>query len=224
MFPTSSFVMQRACCRVSSLARAPSRATLSVQRRPFAVSTACSKTFEPDYLDSAVPQVPCYPPINIQMKSYNFHLLESYQSFVHNLAENMGITVSEAWATPAVTSKITNFKEGSTLVATDFTLNLYERNVQVSNLRSIDAPILLDSIRAALPQSVQLSVHEHKIEMYEDRFIPDPFINTVRSELAEGEQRAAAELEAKQEASAAKTAKKQAQLLKSIQDDEDEDY
>ena len=67
MFPTSSIVLQRACCRAPLLVRAPIRATLSAQRRPFSVSTACSKTFEPDYLDSAVPQVPCYPPINIQV-------------------------------------------------------------------------------------------------------------------------------------------------------------
>lgn len=33
--------------------------------------------------------------INIQVTGYDFHILESYQSFVHNLCENMGIDVQE---------------------------------------------------------------------------------------------------------------------------------
>ena len=40
------------------------------------------------------------------MKSYNFDVLESYQSFVHNTAENMGVDVQETWATPAKSYKV----------------------------------------------------------------------------------------------------------------------
>ena len=47
----------------------------------------------PFQLTSHLPDV--YPLVNIQLKGYNFDILESYQSFVHNLAENMGIDVQE---------------------------------------------------------------------------------------------------------------------------------
>ena len=104
-------------------------------------------TFEPDYLDSSGPVVPTYPPINIQIKGYNFDVLESCQSYIHKLSENMGINVETAWATPAKTYTMNTFKEGGTLVKESYTLNLYERNVQVTGLRSIDAPILFDTIR-----------------------------------------------------------------------------
>ena len=40
------------------------------------------------------------------MKGYNFDVLESFQSYVHNLAENMGISVQEAWVTPAKSTKV----------------------------------------------------------------------------------------------------------------------
>ena len=65
-----------------------------------------------------------------------------------------------------------------------YNLYLYERNVQVVGLRSIDAPILIDTIRtgqayiifflhtpivAALPEGVTLSVHEHTRDMEEER-------------------------------------------------------
>ena len=35
--------------------------------------------------------------LNVQMCGYDFTLLESYQSFVHNLCENMGVDVQEWW-------------------------------------------------------------------------------------------------------------------------------
>jgi ribosomal protein L12E/L44/L45/RPP1/RPP2 len=40
------------------------------------------------------------------MKGYNFDILESFQSYVHNLAENMGVDVEDAWATPARSYKV----------------------------------------------------------------------------------------------------------------------
>ena len=67
-------------------------------------------TFEPEYLDSSGPVIPTYPPINIQIKGYNFDILESTQSYIHNLAENMGINVEKSWATPSKTYQMTTFK------------------------------------------------------------------------------------------------------------------
>jgi len=200
--------------------RVITRANVKNFTRNIFVSRVNNKTFEPHYLDSAVPRIPTYPPINIQIKSYNFDVLESFQSFVHNYAENMGITVKESWATPAQTNKITNFVEGSTRVKTDFTLSMYERNVQLINMRSVDAPLLIDAIRKCLPQSVELSVHEHTQEHFEERWIPDPFIDSIRSELEEGQEKKDAALEKRQAIASAKAARKTAALLASLNEEE----
>merc|ERR1719189_892557 len=122
----------------------------------FSTTASHRGTFEPDYLDSSGPVIPTYPPLNIQIKGYNFDVLESCQSYIHKLSENMGIQVESAWATPAKTYNMNTFKEGGTLVKESYILNLYERNVQVTGLRSIDAPILIDTIRIALPEGVRL--------------------------------------------------------------------
>merc|ERR1719397_932390 len=178
-------------------------------------------TFEPDYLDSSGPVVPTYPPVNIQIKGYNFDVLESCQSYIHNLAENMGINVENAWATPAKTYNINTFKEGGTLVKESYILNMFERNVQVTGLRSIDAPILIDTIRIALPEGVTLSVHEYSRDMEEARWVADPFIDSLRNELDErAEEKASEKLksEAKMEA---KAQKKKEALLKSLRDDDE---
>lgn len=184
--------------------------------RPLCGSAGRWKTFEPDYLDSAGPQIPTYPPLNIQIKGYNFDILESFQSYIHNLAENMGVDVEDAWATPARSYKLATYHEGGTRVKSEYQLHLYERNVQVVNLRSVDAPILVDIIRTALPEGVQLSLHQHTQAHYEERYIPDPFIESLRKELSDDEEKREAERADRQATAAAKAARKQAELLKSL--------
>ena len=130
-----------------SLVRLSGLSPQRTYRLMFSSSRGSRGTFEPDYLDSSGPVVPTYPPINIQIKGYNFDQLESCQSYIHKLSENMGVTVESAWATPAKTYSMNTFKEGGTLAKDSYVLNLYERNVQVTGLRSIDAPILIDTIR-----------------------------------------------------------------------------
>ena len=61
---------------------------------------------------------------------------------------------------------------------------------------------------------------EHFQEHYEERFIPDPFINSIRDELGAGQERVEKEKAEKEATSAAKAARKQALLLKSIQTDD----
>ena len=141
------------------------------------------KVFEPEYLDSAGIVPSTYPPINIQLKGYDFDILESYQSYVHNLAENIGLGVAEAWATPCTSLNVHTYAEGSTSIKESYKLHLYERNVHLENVQCTDLPVLIDLLRRTVPEGVKLSIHEHKAEHYEARFIPDPFIDGIRSEL-----------------------------------------
>ena len=182
----------------------------------FSTSIPCGGTFEPDYLDSSGPVIPTYPPLNIQIKGYNFSVLESMQSYIHNLAENMGIDVETAWATPAKTFQMTTFVEGGIRPKDTYNVNLYERNVQVVGMRSVDAPILIDTIRTALPEGVVLSVHEHTREMAEERWIADPFIDSLRTELDTADQEKEKEQIKKDATNEAKAARKKAELLKSL--------
>lgn len=181
------------------------------------------KTFEPDYLDSHRHLPTTYPPVNIQIKGYDFAILESYQSYIHNMAENMGIDVSQSWATPATTWKAHLYEERSTVIKDTLEVHIYERNVQVENMRTVDAPILVDILRKTLPEGVNLSVHPHAEEHVEARYIPDPFIDSLRSELNILEEKRAKEMEGKQETKAAKEAAKDQANRAALYDDDDED-
>jgi len=188
--------------------------------RPLTTSAPFKGTFEPDYLDSEGIKVPTYPPLNIQIKGYNFDILENFQAWIHKMSENMGVDVNSSWATPSRTLQLTTFQEGGVRPKDSFTVHVYERNVQVDGLRSIDAPILIDLIRRALPEGVQFSMHEHTVEMDEERWIADPFIDQLRTELKGKEEEKDQEQEKRAKVLEVKSARKRETLLKSLQDED----
>lgn len=210
-------------CTITSLPTATSRcATLilpPVSKSSFHTSTITRKTFEPDYLDTEGLSIPMYPPLNIQLKGYNFDVLEQFQSWVHQTVENMGVDVSEAWATPAQTYSMSTYQEGGVRPKDTYKIHLYERNVQVTNLRSVDATILIDLIQRALPEGVEFSLHEHTVEAEERRWIADPFIDSLRKELSEGQEEKDILAAKKEKEKEAKEARKKEMILKTLLED-----
>lgn len=80
------------------------------------------------------PKTPLYDTLNIQLKGYDFAVLESYQKFVHRLAKNMDINVEEGWATPAQDLQITSYKPNSEIVENQYRLKNYHRTVQITDV------------------------------------------------------------------------------------------
>ncbi len=160
----------------------------------------------------------------MQLRGYDFHLLESFQGHVHSTCENMGLDVKDSWASPCQTLEVSTYELGGTSVRDTFYLSLYERNVQLSNLRSVDAPLLLDVLRASLPEGVMLSVHPHEEEHYEARYIPDPFVEGLKSELREIEEKKEEQREEAAVKKEAREIKKKQSLLATLDDLDDDDY
>lgn len=74
----------------------------------------------------------------------------------------------------------------------------------MQNLRTVDLQILADLLRKTCPEGVQLSVHEHNEEHFEARFIPDPFITMLKSEMKQFEENRLKAIEEKVAKEAAK--------------------
>ncbi|CAH0406971.1 unnamed protein product [Chilo suppressalis] len=142
-----------------------------------------SDLYEPDYLISMEPEEPVYDCLNLQIKGYDFAVLEAYQSQLHKYAEVMGIEVDECWATPAQALKIQRFKPGGTVVDTEYLLNVYERNVQVTDIPAWALGSLLRVARASLPEGCTLNVHEHMPEHEEVRYVPDNELKQLKQQL-----------------------------------------
>nr|CAG4642972.1 EOG090X0MUO [Evadne anonyx] len=140
---------------------------------------------EPDYLDSKEPEVPIYDLLNIKMQSYDFYVLENFSGYVHKTAENMGIEVTECWAVPCQKHEIHSYKSTSMQIESRYSLNTYERNVQVAELPSTKAPIFFSVIQTALPEGVRLDINHHSPDDELVRYVPDLELNQLKSALVD---------------------------------------
>ncbi|KAJ2942566.1 hypothetical protein O0L34_g2034 [Tuta absoluta] len=142
-----------------------------------------SDLYEPDYLISMEPDEPVYDCLNLQLKGYDYALLEAAQGQIHRYAEIMGIEVEECWATPATQYKVQRFKPGGTVVDAEYHLNVYERNVQVADVPAWALGSLLRVSRAVLPEGCTLHVHEHTPDHEEIRYVPDNQLLELKAQL-----------------------------------------
>lgn len=154
---------------------------LCSQRNAFTVQGV----HEPEYLEYLKPQIPFYELVNIQIKGYDFAILESYGSYLHRLSNKLGLNVVKYWCSPHTATKIETLVPESTVVEASYELNLYERNIQIKQISSRFVSLLVEIAHRSLPVGVQLSVHEHEYELHEKpRYIPDHELASYKEDLA----------------------------------------
>ncbi|XP_012523221.1 uncharacterized protein LOC105829113 [Monomorium pharaonis] len=139
--------------------------------------------YEPDYLQTGKSKIPLLPVINIQIKGYNYPILESYQSFIHKLANIIQIDVENSWPLPPQEFKIQRYKTGTTKIVSEYNLKIYERNTQMSEVSTLKCSILIRALEAALPQGVTLNVDTFDPVLESKRFIPDKDLMDLKSML-----------------------------------------
>ncbi|XP_057671966.1 39S ribosomal protein L48, mitochondrial [Diorhabda carinulata] len=141
--------------------------------------------YEPSYLEGMKSKIPLFDALNIQLKGYNFDVLEHYQKFLHNMLKNMDINVEECWALPAQKMKITTFKPKSEIIHNQYDLKIYERIVQMTDISTTQLPLVIRAIEASLPAGVTVQIRPHEDSDEEVRYVPDVELNTLKSELEE---------------------------------------
>ncbi|XP_050422195.1 uncharacterized protein LOC126834369 [Adelges cooleyi] len=141
--------------------------------------------YEPEYLDSLEPDIPEYEELNVQIKGYDFAVLESFQKFVHTAAENMDIEVSDGWALPPQVFNVKRLVPNSETVEAQHILNIYERNIQIVDVPSTKLSLLIEVIEDSLPAGVSVSVHPHTEEHEKLKYIPDSELKQLKDQLDE---------------------------------------
>ncbi|NP_001153816.1 mitochondrial ribosomal protein L48 [Acyrthosiphon pisum] len=141
--------------------------------------------YEPEYLDLLKPDIPEYEEVNIQIKGYDFAILESFQKLVHTIAENMDLEVSDGWALPPQTINVKRLVPNSENVEAQYTLNVYERNIQVVDIPTTKLSLLIEVIEDSLPAGVKASIHKHTDEHEILKYIPDNELKTLKNQLEE---------------------------------------
>ncbi|KAH8409420.1 hypothetical protein KR222_003796, partial [Zaprionus bogoriensis] len=151
--------------------------------RPTLTAVRSSSIYEPDYLESLKPKFPQIESLNVQIKGYDYPLLESYQRFLHSTAEYLGLDVSDCYALPPQKTQVQRLRPSSAVIEAEYKLTTYERNLQLNN---VDAPIYPQFLRiaqAALPEGVELMVAEHTDDLEERRYVPDRDLLDLKAEL-----------------------------------------
>ncbi|CAL1293258.1 unnamed protein product [Larinioides sclopetarius] len=164
----------------------PQLTHLGHMNRTLSMSSVLSKYIdEPDYIKYTKPQVPVYGLLNIQIRAYDYTVLEHYAKHVHKIALNMDFEVKDAWATPHQSWKVTNHEPGTKKVSTEYHLNKYERNIQIANLPAYCATTFFEIIQSSIPMGVCISVHPHDEQHTEIRYIPDFELLILKKQLEE---------------------------------------
>ncbi|KAL3265415.1 hypothetical protein HHI36_009619 [Cryptolaemus montrouzieri] len=142
-----------------------------------------SDLHEPDYLKEMEPKIPIYNTLNIQIRGYDYPILENYQKFIHRIAKNMDVEVEDAWAIPPQVLQVSTFKPQSDIVNNQYNLNIYERTVQINDCSSLELPMLIRAIEASQPMGVTVNIIPHEPYHEEARYIPDNELKQLKQEL-----------------------------------------
>ncbi|XP_003397059.1 39S ribosomal protein L48, mitochondrial isoform X1 [Bombus terrestris] len=141
--------------------------------------------YEPPYLKQKEYEIPICPDLNIQIRGYNYPVLENYQSFVHKIAKVFNFTIDQSFPMPHREYKIKRYKKGGTIVDAVYDLKIYERDIQISDMSSIKLPILIRILEATLPEGVSLHVDKYDPLLEKKRLIPNRDLIDIKKELDE---------------------------------------
>ncbi|KAI4462675.1 mitochondrial ribosomal protein l48 [Holotrichia oblita] len=139
--------------------------------------------YEPDYLEAMKSKIPLYDTLNIQIKGYDYPVLESFQKIIHSLAKNMDINVDDAWALPHQDLNIITYKPNSEIIDHQYGLKVFRRTVQVTDVSSIQLPLFIRAIETATPAGVTINIVNHAEHYEEERYIPDKELLTLKQSL-----------------------------------------
>ena len=137
--------------------------------------------WEPDDIEYE-PAIPEYEALNIQMKGYDYVVLESFLKYVNTLTKSLGLDAT-SFASPAATATVKTYKPFSTNILNEYNLAVYERNVQVTSLPNTLAPTLIETLQQNTPSGVSVKVKQPDLQEDDFRYVPDLVLRELKSQL-----------------------------------------
>ncbi|CEF69065.1 39S ribosomal protein L48, mitochondrial [Strongyloides ratti] len=126
---------------------------------------------------------PEYPTINVCLLGYDFVPLESYQAYVHKVANRFNFNVIESYAIPGKNEKIVLYRPRSTIPDREFFLTTYQRVIRISNIPSVRLQLFSQLIRTHAPIGINIIIKEFSKEDENERYIPDIVLKEKQEEL-----------------------------------------
>lgn len=153
--------------------------------KPFDYVTNSELTFyDPPYL-ARDPPFPIYGALNINIKGYDFTVLDHFFLFVQKLCTGLKIDIVEAYPMPARSINIKTYQAFSSNIDRQYDLKMFHRVVRIKELKSTMAPILFEAVQLNLPEGVKLSIAPPTPDEDEFRYVPDTDMQNLKKELEE---------------------------------------
>ena len=143
------------------------------------------KYHEPEYLDKLKPSIPFYEYYNIQLKGYDFAVVEQFATLVQRLCKDAGIKLEAFWGVPARLIKLETYTVDSSFVENTEEIKVHQRTVQVKHLTTTKLSVLIDAINQAKPPGVIVSFLQHTQGQEDDKYIVDMKLKNAEAELEE---------------------------------------
>lgn len=140
---------------------------------------------EPAYLADLKPKIGYYSLLDVQLKGYDFVVLERYQSYLHKTMKRLEFNVVKTWSAPYQELKLENLAQFSSGVETVQSIKIYERNIQIKYALVTKLPILIDLIHTTSPPGVSFSIDRHTKEADNKLYFRDSVLEKYEEELRE---------------------------------------
>jgi len=131
---------------------------------------------------------PQYEEVQIRLRGHDFPTLEKYHEFTCKFAEKFKIPVESSYPIPTRQTKMLHFepeemgKKGAKVLE-EFTLDTYERVVNLADVDASTLPIFMEFIRNHQPEGVTLTAGLPDEQLERFRYIPDMEMNAVKQRL-----------------------------------------
>ena len=139
--------------------------------------------YDPPYLEREAP-FPNYEHLKLSIKGYDFVVLENYFEYMRVLCQKLNIEFVD-YPVPARSIAIKTYQLFGSNIDKEYRLKIYERVLEVKNLKSTMGPMLFEIVQLNLPEGVEFKVSLFSFEEDEFRYIPDLELGDKRKELEE---------------------------------------
>lgn len=124
-----------------------------------------------------------YELVNLQLKGYDFVVLEKYQSYLHKTMKKLDFKVSKAWSAPHQDLQVENLADRSTAIEHSHKIKVYERNIQMKEALVTKLPILIDIIHSTMPPGVSFNMRRHTPEDEGRLYFKDSVLEKLKEDL-----------------------------------------
>ncbi|XP_048735247.1 39S ribosomal protein L48, mitochondrial-like isoform X2 [Ostrea edulis] len=139
------------------------------QRKWFTTGPKLFGVWEPEGLDE--PKIGQYQNIDIQLRGYDYAVLEYHCQFLKSLSSTMAQNMTVI-AIPPRSYSIKTYYENSTKVLEIYNLKRYERKLRFDSVLCTKFTPFLEVLRKSLPAGVDVQIMEFTKEEEEFRYIP----------------------------------------------------